>query len=88
LQALAGLRVAIPGRYTTAQLLLRSLAPAPRETVQLRFEAILPAVAAGGVDAGLIIHESRFTYAQHGLVRRRTSGCCGRRRRGCRCRSG
>lgn len=68
LQALAGLRVAIPGRYTTAQLLLRSLAPAPRETVQLRFEAILPAVADGSVDAGLIIHESRFTYAQHGLV--------------------
>jgi 1,4-dihydroxy-6-naphthoate synthase len=68
LQALAGLRVAIPGRYTTAQLLLRSLAPAPRETVALRFDEILPAVAAGGVDAGLIIHESRFTYALHGLV--------------------
>jgi len=68
LRRLAGLRVAIPGRYTTAQLLLRSLAPPPRETVQLRFEAILPAVAAGQVDAGLIIHESRFTYAGYGLV--------------------
>ena len=68
LQALAGLRVAIPGRYTTAQLLLRSLAPAPRETVSLRFDEILPAVATGSVDAGLIIHESRFTYARHGLV--------------------
>jgi 1,4-dihydroxy-6-naphthoate synthase len=68
LRRLASLRVAIPGRYTTAQLLLRSLAPAPRETVALRFEAILPAVASGQVDAGLIIHESRFTYARHGLV--------------------
>jgi len=34
----------------------------------MRFEAIMPAVAAGEVDAGLIIHESRFTYAAHGLV--------------------
>ena len=68
LQRLGALRVAIPGRYTTAQLLLRSLAPAPRETVAMDFAAILPAVASGEVDAGLIIHESRFTYAQHGLV--------------------
>lgn len=68
LQRLGELRVAIPGRYTTAQLLLRSLAPAPRETVAMEFSAILPAVAAGEVDAGLIIHESRFTYAAHGLV--------------------
>ena len=68
LRALAGLRVAIPGRYTTAQLLLRTLGPAPGETVQMRFDEILPAVSAGTVDAGLIIHESRFTYARHGLV--------------------
>lgn len=68
LQRLGELRVAIPGRYTTAQLLLRSLAPAPRETVSMEFSAILPAVAAGEVDAGLIIHESRFTYAAHGLT--------------------
>jgi 1,4-dihydroxy-6-naphthoate synthase len=68
LQRLGELRVAIPGRYTTAQLLLRSLAPPPRETVAIDFSAILPAVAAGEVDAGLIIHESRFTYAHHGLV--------------------
>jgi 1,4-dihydroxy-6-naphthoate synthase len=62
------LRVAIPGRYTTAQLLLRALLPAPRELVSMTFSEILPAVAAGRVDAGLIIHESRFTYADHGLV--------------------
>ena len=62
------LRVAIPGRYTTAQLLLRAMLPAPRELVVMPFSAILAAVAAGQVDAGLIIHESRFTYAAHGLV--------------------
>ena len=34
----------------------------------MRFEAVMPAVAAGEVDAGVIIHEGRFTYAAHGLV--------------------
>lgn len=68
LQRLRGRRVAIPGRYTTAYLLLRALAPALTEVVPMRFEAIMPAVAAGEVDAGLIIHESRFTYPAHGLV--------------------
>lgn len=67
LGGLAGRRVAIPGRYTTAYLLLRALGPA-LEVVPMRFEAIMPAVAAGVVDAGLIIHESRFTFAGHGLV--------------------
>lgn len=72
LRALAdldGKRVAIPGEHTTANLLLRIAAgSAGFEAVVMRFEAIMPAVAAGHVDAGLIIHESRFTYPQHGLV--------------------
>lgn len=68
LQRLRGRRVAIPGRYTTAYLLLRALAPELTQVVPMRFEAIMPAVAAGEVDAGLIIHESRFTYATYGLV--------------------
>jgi 1,4-dihydroxy-6-naphthoate synthase len=34
----------------------------------VRYDRILDAVASGEVDAGLIIHESRFTYAEHGLV--------------------
>ena len=66
-QAAAG-RIAIPGRDTTAFLLLRMAAPALGEVVEVRYDAILEAVAAGDVDAGLIIHESRFTYAEHGLV--------------------
>jgi 1,4-dihydroxy-6-naphthoate synthase len=66
--AVAG-RIAIPGYETTAFLLMRLLAPEPpSEVVELRFDRILEAVAGGTVDAGLIIHESRFTYADHGLV--------------------
>ena len=66
-EAAAG-RIAIPGWDTTAFLLLRLAAPALGEVVELRYDAILDAVASGEVDAGLIIHESRFTYAEHGLV--------------------
>jgi len=59
---------AIPGRMTTAYLLLRlALGREPKVKV-LRFDAIVAAVAAGEVDAGLIIHESRFTYANAGLA--------------------
>jgi 1,4-dihydroxy-6-naphthoate synthase len=62
-------RVAIPGRETTAFRLLRLAAPTLGEVVELRYDRILDAVASGEVDAGLIIHESRFTYAAHGLVK-------------------
>ncbi|MCC6245619.1 MAG: 1,4-dihydroxy-6-naphthoate synthase [Gemmatimonadaceae bacterium] len=62
-------RVAIPGRETTAFRLLRMAAPSLRNVVVLRYDQILQAVASGDVDAGLIIHESRFTYADHGLVK-------------------
>lgn len=66
---LRGRKIAIPGEHTTAYLLLRSATEALAfEPVPLRFEQIMPAVEAGRVDAGLIIHESRFTYPQHGLV--------------------
>jgi 1,4-dihydroxy-6-naphthoate synthase len=67
----AGRRFAIPGRDTTAFLLLRVFAPEldGAELVEVRYDKILQAVASGEVDAGLIIHESRFTYAEHGLVR-------------------
>ncbi len=61
-------KIAIPGRYTTATLLLELLLGRDLNTVEMRFDQIMPAVAAGRVDAGLIIHESRFTYQTHGLV--------------------
>lgn len=64
----ARVRLAIPGRDTTAYRLLRLAAPALADVVEMRYDRILQAVAGGEVDAGLIIHESRFTYADHGLV--------------------
>jgi 1,4-dihydroxy-6-naphthoate synthase len=67
-EAVAG-RLAIPGRETTAYRLLRLAAPKLGEVVELRFDRILGAVERGDVDAGLIIHESRFTYRNHGLVK-------------------
>ncbi|HEY7768951.1 1,4-dihydroxy-6-naphthoate synthase, partial [Longimicrobium sp.] len=62
-------RIAIPGRNTTANLLLRLFAADAQPGTELVYSDIMPAVARGDVDAGLIIHESRFTYPQHGLVK-------------------
>jgi 1,4-dihydroxy-6-naphthoate synthase len=62
-----GGRIAVPGRRTTAALLLRLLGDF--DTVAMRFDTIEAAVLAGDVDAGVIIHEGRFTYAAKGLVK-------------------
>ena len=61
-------RIAIPGERTTAFMLLQLALGLRPSTVQMRFDRIIPAVAAGEIDAGLIIHESRFTYPEAGLV--------------------
>lgn len=61
------LRVAVPGELTTANLLLRLYAPGLRFIEPLSFERIMPAVARGDFDAGVIIHEGRFTYHRFGL---------------------
>jgi 1,4-dihydroxy-6-naphthoate synthase len=61
--------VAIPGRLTTAALLLRLFEPAIERLVVMTFDRILKAVADGAVTAGLIIHESRFTYPLYQLER-------------------
>jgi 1,4-dihydroxy-6-naphthoate synthase len=66
---LATKRIAIPGRNTTANLLLRLFAPEAPAGEERVYSDIMPAVTRGEVDAGLIIHESRFTYADHGLVK-------------------
>ena len=59
--------IAIPGVMTTAFLLLRLALGRTPQYAEMRFDRIVGAVASGEVDAGLIIHESRFTYQQHGL---------------------
>lgn len=68
LRELRGKRIAIPGQYTTASLLLRLFDPALDTLVIMPFHEIMRAVAREEVDAGVIIHESRFTYGEHGLV--------------------
>lgn len=66
-EKLAGKRIALPGRYTTAALLLRLFDPSLADFVYLPFDRIMAAVADGSVAAGVIIHESRFTYPSYGL---------------------
>jgi len=69
MSGLAGKRIAVPGRYTTASLLLQLFAPELDRLVFLPFHEIMGVVARKEVDAGVIIHESRFTYGEYGLTR-------------------
>jgi 1,4-dihydroxy-6-naphthoate synthase len=65
----ADYRIAIPGINTTANLLLSLALPQAKNKTELIFSEIEQAVLDGKYDAGLIIHESRFTYQQKGLVK-------------------
>jgi 1,4-dihydroxy-6-naphthoate synthase len=62
------MRVAIPGVNTTAHLLFSLAFPEVTNKVFLVFNEIEEAVLSGKVDAGVIIHENRFTYADRGLT--------------------
>jgi 1,4-dihydroxy-6-naphthoate synthase len=64
--ALRGLRVAVPGRLTTAYLALKLYQPDVVELV-VPFDAIEDAVHTGKADVGLLIHEGQLTYADSGL---------------------
>jgi 1,4-dihydroxy-6-naphthoate synthase len=66
---LRGSRVAVPGDRTTAYLLFRlwSAGTPPGRVDVVPFDRIMPGVAAGRYDAGLVIHEARFTYPSYGL---------------------
>ncbi|MFI5494399.1 1,4-dihydroxy-6-naphthoate synthase [Actinoplanes sp. NPDC051859] len=61
--------VAVPGDRTTAYLLFRLWAQgnAPKRIEVVPFDQIMPGVADGTYDAGLVIHEARFTYQRYGL---------------------
>lgn len=61
------LRIAIPGLLTTANLLCSIALPDAKKKSTMVFSEIENAVLSGAVDAGLIIHENRFTYAAKGL---------------------
>ncbi|MEW6698135.1 MAG: 1,4-dihydroxy-6-naphthoate synthase [Bacillota bacterium] len=69
---LAGKRVAVPSERSTAYLLFRlwaaqQVSGGVGEIIVLPFHEIMPAVRDGLVDAGLVIHEARFTYPAYGL---------------------
>ena len=64
-----GLAIAIPGRYTTANFLLGFAFPAAANRTEMVFSDIEGAVQSGAVDAGVIIHENRFTYGAKGLLK-------------------
>jgi 1,4-dihydroxy-6-naphthoate synthase len=64
---LKGRTIAIPGRLTTAYLTLELCLGKDVPVEILPFDQILPAVAEGKVDAGLLIHEGQLYYAERGL---------------------
>jgi len=59
--------VAIPGKNTTANFLFNLFFPSSKNKKEMIFSEIENAVLSGTVDAGVIIHENRFTYEQKGL---------------------
>jgi 1,4-dihydroxy-6-naphthoate synthase len=70
---LSGRRVAVPSERSTAYLLFRLWAAqnvpgGVGEIVVMPFHEIMPAVRDGKIDAGLVIHEARFTYQNYGLT--------------------
>ncbi len=67
--ALKGKKIAIPGQLTTANLLLQLYGEGFEDVLILPFHHIMSAVVEGRADAGVIIHESRFTYQASGLFK-------------------
>lgn len=67
-RSLHGRKVAIPGQYTTAHLLLKLWDPDITDIHVARFDEILPGIQSGRFDAGVIIHEGRFVYPSYGCI--------------------
>src|SRR5262249_37363026 len=65
--AAGALRIAIPGKYTTANFLCGLAFPKAQQKTELVFSEIEPALLRGEFDCGVIIHENRFTYEAKGL---------------------
>ncbi len=66
---IGGKRIGVPGKYTTANLVLSLAVDADFTPVEMRFEEVIPALKRGDVDAGVLIHEAQLTYRAHGLVK-------------------
>ena len=67
MKRLRGKRIAVPGRLTTANLLLQLYGPGYEDLLIIPFDQIILALKRGDAEAGVIIHESRFTYQQAGF---------------------
>ncbi|MCX7792782.1 MAG: 1,4-dihydroxy-6-naphthoate synthase [Thermodesulfovibrionales bacterium] len=73
IRELQGSEIAIPGRLTTANLLFKAYVKKNYGSFSfipkfMTFDKIIPSVCRGDVKAGIIIHESRFTYEKAGLM--------------------
>ena len=67
LEQLGEYTIAVPGKLTSAYLALRLFLP-NAQTVEMPFDAIMPAVRSGEVPVGLLIHEGQLTHSQEGLT--------------------
>jgi len=65
---LARSRIVAPGAHTTGATLFRRYAPDAARLSYRRYDEIMPALARGEFDAGIVIHEARLTYARYGLA--------------------
>ncbi len=68
LSAISEKKIAVPGMWTTAYLLLALFMDDLPDVATMTFDQIMPAVQSGKFDAGVIIHEGRFTYENYGLT--------------------
>lgn len=68
-EELADAKIAIPGKFTTANFLLSMAYPQAKNKYETIFSDIENEVLSGKADAGLIIHENRFTYQEKGLTK-------------------
>ncbi|MEI8203997.1 MAG: 1,4-dihydroxy-6-naphthoate synthase [Bacteroidota bacterium] len=69
IEQLSEMRLGIPGKMTSAYVFYRMFAPQPKEIKEMLFSDIEDALFHNEIDAGLIIHENRFTYQQKGLLK-------------------
>lgn len=69
IEELTNKKIAIPGKYTTANFLLSLAFPNAIQKQETLFSSIEQQILNGQVDAGLIIHENRFTYQDRGLIK-------------------
>ena len=67
MHTLCGRRIAVPGKLTTANLLLQLYGAGYDDLLVVPFDQIMPVLRRGEADAGVIIHESRFTYRDSGF---------------------